>query len=228
MQPQRNIYRKNFSLIVVFMMLISVALVVAVVLAYNLNEKYVENEFASRKIDVEEQTIKPYNEFFQNKIPEITSYQGFLDSASALNYAQSVYQDYSFVKQIKFYVITISSGETADHKNHLRIAVKSVYQYLPHNGTVTGSRSRERGDDRNFELMADKFSNFIASADTSRILDQDEVYRIFYDVRPSKISYLNIPRREEIKTYKQLQENLRPGVVYKQNMMTFFAGCKSP
>ncbi len=221
MAAQKNVYRKNFLLIISFMVLITIALVVAIIVAYNLNARYVENEFASDKIEVQEQTLKQYNDFFQYKISEITSYQGFLDSASAGSYAQSVYAAYPFVKRIKFYILTISSHAEAHHKKGLQVAVKSIYQYLPHNGKVVGSKSKDRGDDRDFELMADKFSNFIDVADTSRVPSQDEQYRIFYDVKPSRINYLNIPRREDIKYYKQLKEGNHPGAVYKQNMMTF-------
>src|ERR1700734_2497592 len=97
MKRPKNIYRKNFSLIIIFLVLISVTFVIALIVSYNLNQKYIEDEFASKKIDVLEQTIKPYNALFQNKIPEITSYQGFLDSASAAKYAEAVFHDYSFV-----------------------------------------------------------------------------------------------------------------------------------
>src|SRR5271170_882880 len=103
MKSEKHIYRKNFSLIIVFLVLISVTFVIALFVSYNLNAKYVENEFASKKIDVMEQTIKPYNDLFQNKIPEITSYQGFLDSASASRYAEVVFNDYPFVKIVLFY-----------------------------------------------------------------------------------------------------------------------------
>src|ERR1700754_3938780 len=97
---QKNVYRKNFSLIIVFLILISIILVIAFITAYNLTGKYVENEFASKKIDVLEQTTKPYTDFFQNKIPEITSYQGFLDSSSAAHYATSVLNNYAFVRRV--------------------------------------------------------------------------------------------------------------------------------
>jgi len=80
-KAQKTIYRKNFSLIIIFLILITVILVLAFITAYDLTAKYVENEFSSKKIDVLEQTIKPYNDFFQNKIHEVTSYQGFLDSS---------------------------------------------------------------------------------------------------------------------------------------------------
>src|ERR1700761_9831933 len=104
-----NLYRKNFSLIIFFLVLISVTFIIALIVSYNLTAKYVENEFSSKKIDVLEQTTKPYYNLFQNKIPEITSYQGFLDSASAAKYADAVFHDYAFVKKIVFYDVLIGS-----------------------------------------------------------------------------------------------------------------------
>ena len=96
MKPHKEVYRKNFSLIIIFMVLISMTLVVALIISYNLTSNYVENEFASKKIDVLEETVKPYNDFFLNKIAEITSYQGFLNDTSAENYSSSVFDELSF------------------------------------------------------------------------------------------------------------------------------------
>jgi two-component system phosphate regulon sensor histidine kinase PhoR len=69
----------------------------------------VENEFAGKKIEVLEQTTKPYYDFFQITIPEITSYQGFLDSASAANYSDTVFRSYPFVRKVLFYDIQIGA-----------------------------------------------------------------------------------------------------------------------
>ena len=86
-----------------------------------------------KKIEVLEQTIKPYNDFFQNKIPEITSYQGFLDSASAGKYSASVFHDYPFVRKIVFYDVLIGKQNQYDRtKNNLGISVKAIYQYKHH------------------------------------------------------------------------------------------------
>ncbi|MFI5159969.1 MAG: sensor histidine kinase, partial [Sphingobacteriales bacterium] len=87
MKTQQTAYRKNFSLIIAFLVLISVTFIVALFIAYRLTANFVETEFSSKKNDVLEQTIKPYNDFFYTRIPEITFYQGYLDSASAANYS---------------------------------------------------------------------------------------------------------------------------------------------
>jgi two-component system phosphate regulon sensor histidine kinase PhoR len=102
MKAQNKIYRTNFSLITAFLVLITVTLIIAIFVSYKLTSKYVENEFASKKIEVLDQTIRPYNDFFFTKIPEITSYQGFLDSASAANYSATVFSAYPFVRKVLF------------------------------------------------------------------------------------------------------------------------------
>ncbi|MDB5060257.1 MAG: two-component sensor histidine kinase [Mucilaginibacter sp.] len=222
MKGQQNIYRKNFSLIIAFIVLITVSLIVAVIIAYNLTAKYVENEFASKKIEVLEQTIKPYNDFFQVKIPEITSYQGFLDSASAANYSLTVFRSYPFVRRVLFYDIQIGKPIVTPKKTNVdRIWVKAIYRYKSNHGSVSGLKDITTVYESDFKEMAVRLGNFIAVADTARVPTQDEVFKTFYDVKPDKISYLNIPRREDIKNYRALFNNKQSLAFYKQNMMTF-------
>ncbi|TWJ00065.1 two-component system phosphate regulon sensor histidine kinase PhoR [Mucilaginibacter frigoritolerans] len=221
MKSNKHIYRKNFSLIIVFLVLISVTFVIALFVSYNLNARYVENEFASKKIDVLEQTIKPYNDLFQNKIPEITSYQGFLDSASAARYADVVFHDYSFVKVVLFYDARIGNQrKSAINVNHLGISVNALYRFIPKDGEVSGLRILN-SDEMDFKQMALKLSRYISYSDTTRSSTQDEIYKTFYDVKPGKISYSNILRREDVKTFRELEKQGNPSSFYKQNMMTF-------
>ncbi|WP_342645798.1 HAMP domain-containing sensor histidine kinase [Mucilaginibacter sp. CSA2-8R] len=217
----KNVYRKNFSLIAAFWVLITVTLFIALIIAYNLTSRYVENEFNLRKLDVLERAIKPYNDFFQNRIPEITSYQGFLDSASAANYARSVFDDYGFVKSIRYNEITVGSKPENYAGNGMDILMKAVYEYQSFAKNIVGTRLATDVANEDFKTMAAKLNYYIVVADTSRVPSQDEIYRTFYDVQPSKISYLNIPRREEIRSYRELQKGRRTRALYKQNMMTF-------
>ena len=223
MPVHKNVYRKNLSLIIIFLVLISVTFVIALFVSYSLTAKYVENEFASKKIEVLEQTIKPYNDFFQNKIPEITSYQGFLDSASAAKYATSVFHDYKFVRKVVFYDVLIGSKTPVTiRRNNLNISVKAVYIYWHKNGKMFGARQASPADESDFKEMAVKLNNYIAFSDTSRVSTQDELFKTFWDVKPDKISYSNVLRHEDIKIYRDLQQHNSPSASYKQNMMTFF------
>jgi two-component system phosphate regulon sensor histidine kinase PhoR len=222
MKPQKSVYRKNYSLIIAFLVLISITFVIALMIAYNLTSNYVENEFATKKIDVLEKTVKPYNDFFLNKIPEITLYQGYLTSVSAADYSVSVFKAYPFVREVVFYDISIGS-KTSNSKagNNLAITINSVYEYQLHNGSVKGTRKSTDAYSADFEYMANKLSDYITYSDTSRGTNPDEIFKTYYDVKPDKISYMNILRREDVKIYRELQNHIQPGVSYKQNMMTF-------
>ena len=222
MPVHKNAYRKSFLLIIIFLVLISVTFVVALFVSYNLTAKYVENEFGSKKIEVLEQTIKPYNDFFSNKIPEITSYQGFLDSASAAKYAASVFHDYAFVRSIVFYDVLIGSkAPITIRRNNLDISVRSIYEYWYKRGKVFGAKRISPSDESDFKEMAVKLNNYIAFSDTSRVSSQDELFKTFWDVKPNKITYTNILRREDIRIYRDLQQRNAAKASYKQNMMTF-------
>jgi two-component system phosphate regulon sensor histidine kinase PhoR len=222
MKPQNSVFRKNFSLIIVFFALISVSLVIGLFISYNLTSKYVENEFSSKKGDVLEETIKPYTDFFTNRIPEITSYQGYLTNSSAASFSDSVFRDYPFVRMIDFYEIAISSKLAhGGYGNNLNIALRAVYQYRLKCYKINAAQLHSNATQQDFNDMAGKLNDYIASADTSRSSSPDEIFKTFWDVKANKISYMNILRRQDVKIYRDMQDHYEPGIVYQQNMMTF-------
>jgi len=130
MTAPKNVYRKNFSLITAFLILISVIFVIALIVGYSFTSKNVVSEFSSQKDDVLAETINPYNDFFNNKIPEITNFQGLADSASARGYANEVFHNYPFVKTVVFYRILIGTpADKKDQKNKLGITDTATYQF---------------------------------------------------------------------------------------------------
>jgi two-component system phosphate regulon sensor histidine kinase PhoR len=223
MKGPNTVYRKNFSLIVAFLILVSVTLVIGLVVAYKLTAQNVENDFASKKNNVVDQTIGPYKDFFSNKIPEITSYSGLLDSASAANYADTVFHNFHFVTKIVFYQIRVSNQvHNGGIKNNLGITAKAIYQYGPNKGKVKGRKNENEINENDFRQMADKLTDYITLYDTSRGPSQDALFETFYSIRPGKISFINIPNNEDLKAYHDLQKGGHTGAFYKQNMMTFY------
>src|ERR1051325_1322294 len=100
MKKEKPAYRKNLALIITLIILISLSLIVALGISYRLTFKNIENEFSSKKIDVFEETVKPYNQLFLDKIPEISYYQGYLDSVLASKYIYTVLKKYQFVDKV--------------------------------------------------------------------------------------------------------------------------------
>ena len=96
------------------MVLISVSLILALILSYSLTKKYIQDEFSALKIEVLDQTIEPYNQLFQNEIPEISYYQGFLDSVSASKYVETIFKKYPFVENIQFFDSEVSNHPVND------------------------------------------------------------------------------------------------------------------
>jgi len=233
MKEYQQNYRKNFSLIITFLILITASMAVAFYLAYNLTTKYVENEFVSQKIEVLEETVKPYNNFFQKKIPEISFYQGYLDSAQAVKYVDTIFRKFKFVEKIVFYDAGISNHKIPDgvKVNNFAMAPKSVYQFARdiHKDSVllfkdnqpSSSFSLKTGDE--FNKMAIKFTGFIESSDTTKTLSDDDRFNIFYTITSNKITFMNIPRREELKMYKDIMtKELPSSPVYEIDMLTFY------
>ena len=233
MKQYEQIYRKNFSLIITFLILITAFMAVAFYLAYNLTSKYVENEFASQKINVLEETVRPYNNFFQNKIPEISFYQGYLDSAQVVNYVDTIFRKFRFVERVVFYDAGISNHKIPDgiRVNNFAIGPKSVYQFGPNipkdsivlfkDNRINSMFSLKIGDE--FNKMAIKFSGFIEAVDTTQALRDDDRFNVFYSIMSNRITYMNIPRREELKIYKDLMtKELPPSPVYELDMLTFY------
>jgi two-component system phosphate regulon sensor histidine kinase PhoR len=222
-------YRKNFSLIITFIILMSVLFLLSLALAYRFSTKFIENEFVSEKVNVLEQTIKPYNDFFQKKLPEVSYYNGYLDSTTASNFVDTVLLEYPFVSKVIFYDSEVRNTPVSDGLNTGKFSFgpKSIYQFgttVPADSIALFSRENTRnfivGDD--FNTVALKLVSFIESLDTSRLPTQDELFSNFSNVRSSKITYLNIPRVEDLKIYKSMMRKaLKSLPVYQQDMMSF-------
>ncbi|WP_214072135.1 HAMP domain-containing sensor histidine kinase [Mucilaginibacter sp. dw_454] len=221
MTVQKTVFRKNFSLIIAFLVLVSATLIVGLIVAYQLTAKNVENEFESKKTNVADQTIGPYIDLYKNKIFEINLYSGLLDSASAGNYADSVFHTYPFVNKLVFFQIVVDSHGHL-FGNNLRITPKSVFEYRPHQKKFKESRIDDEANVNDFRQMSDKLNAYIARYDTLKGPGTDQ-QAPFYNTRPGKVSFLNIPSNSDLKAYHDLQKGAGDSqAFYKQNMMTFY------
>jgi len=222
-------YRKNFSLILTFISLMLVLFGLSLLLAYRFSTKFIENEFVSEKVNVLEQSVKPYNDFFQKKLPEVSYYNGYLDSATASRFVDTVLIEYPFVSKVIFYDSEVRNTPVNDGLNTGKFSFgpKSIYQFgslVPLDSvelfTIENTRNFVVGDD--FNTLALKLASYIATLDTAATPSQDELFSNFSNVRSNKITYLNIPRIEDLKAYKRMmRKELEPQPVYQQDMLSF-------
>lgn len=236
MKNSRNPYRKNYLLILAFATVLTVSLVVAVLLAINFTRSNVESEFSSRKGEVLEHNLLDFNDFFQNKIPEISFYQGYLDSTTASTLADTILTNYPFVERILFYDLLLNNHMATQYgytSNNLVIYPIGIFDFSLKESGESLQDSRQLFDHQrrrhasflldDFNHMAAKFANFIEQVDTTKIEFSEVAFQVFYSVYPGKISYLNMPRKDDLRVYKDLMEdNFAHASSYEHDMLTFF------
>src|SRR5690606_25339742 len=236
MKRQKSAVYKNRLLVIAFLILITASYVIALFLGYKFTRNFVENDFNTKKVEVFDQSLSAYNDFFQNRIGEVSYYQGYLDSISGRKYADSIISHYPFVERIVFADVQISNHYLnhgfAIHK--LYMSPKAIYQYgenvprdsiLLYKAGVDSSLSLSTADE--FNNMAVKFVSFIESSDSSRVLSGSEIFNSFYSVNSAKISYMTIPRRDEINTFKMfMKSSLKDSSIYEFDVLTFFLNPK--
>ncbi|QXU40760.1 sensor histidine kinase KdpD [Pedobacter sp. D749] len=228
---KKSSYRKNFSLGVTFIVLISILFILSLFLAFNYSKKSIENDFVSEKVNVLEQSIKPYNDFFQNKMPEISYYNGYLDSSTAAKFVDTVMLKYPFISKVTFYDTEVKNIPVKDgiNANHLGIGPKAIFQFgkgvKPDSVKLYSeddTRSFNVGSD--FNAIAIKLATFVEDLDTVSVPTQEELFTNFSIVNSNenKITYLNIPRREDLRVYKEMiRRKLNPAPVYQQDVLVF-------
>ncbi|MGV3508090.1 MAG: sensor histidine kinase [Sphingobacteriaceae bacterium] len=197
---------------------------------YNLTQKYVENEFNTQKISVLEETIKPYNEFFLNNVPEISFYQGYLDSTSVVKYADTILDKYPFVNRVIFFDTQVSNHRqrNAFRFKHLSIYPKAVYllgRDVPADSAILYNGSPVRPvfkQIEEFNKMAVKFTSFLESVDTTKSISGNDFFDTFYNISHNRITFMNIPREEELRIFINLMsERRKVSAVYEQDILSF-------
>jgi len=223
-------YRKNFSLIVTFIVLISVVFILSLFLAYNFSKKNIENDFVSAKANVLEASIKPYNDFFFNKLQEISFYNGYLDSATAAKFVDTILMEYPFVAKVTFYDTEVKNERYEGYRVNVgdfAIGIKNVYHF----GKTVPQDSIKSSEDNNtrktipsgdFSTLSLKFITFIQKLDTTKVPSQEDLFGNFTNVQANHIDYFNIPSFELLKTYKRMVATKLPSnPIYQLDMFSF-------
>ena len=222
-------YRKNFGLLLAFLVFVTLLFVVSAFFARVMTKNFVETEFNNKKVEVFDESIKAFNEFFNDKVPEISYYQGFMDSVQAAEYATSILRKYPFVANVNFFDVNFTNLDSIGQGirfNKLLIVSKNAFHYKLNNDNkfisskFSSKDFREYSED--FNNMMLKFGGYLDQSNDSLKLTDNDIYKIFYAIKPGSITYLNIPRMSDIAAYRALmhQENL-PKSNYEQDLFIF-------
>lgn len=232
MKRLKFVISKNLLLIITFLVLITVFYILALILGYSFTRNYVDNDFNMKKIEVFDQSLSAYNDFFQNRISEISYYQGYLDSLSGKKYADSIIENYPIVKRILFADTQISNHSLSYGfaVHGLFISPKAIYQFdgKPNQDSILLYKANTNdalslNNIGEFNNMAVRFASFIEATDSSKILNINDIFNTFYWINSAKISYMTIPRRDEIKTFKNfMQKEGADSSIYEFDILTFF------
>lgn len=222
-------YQKNIGLLIAFLVVVTVLFVVAVGLARSTVANHVESEFYNRKVDVFDESLKPFNDFLYNTVPEVSYYQGFLDSVQARQFANTVLRRNPFVEKVVFFDVSVTNSveETGGFRSrNLLFHPKSIIGFrldVQHRLVVSSHTHEETPPFRDdFNTMGLKVFSYLDNVDESTTLTEEEIYRVFYTLSPGRISYLNIPRITDLLVYKTLQINEDlPDSFFEQDMFVF-------
>ncbi|SMO38616.1 sensor histidine kinase [Solitalea koreensis] len=232
-ESPKSIYRKNLPLISSFVILVTLTLVIGLLLGYKFTQKFVEGQFDGDKAKVLDKTIENYNDLVNNRIPQISLFQGYLDSVSVEKIVYSRLRSFPFINSIVFYDTEISNHPLgpltiALRKDRFSAECKGIYKYgkgkppevLYKKGRLNNYPSNIEGD---FNAAMLKFASYVEGSDTTRVPDNNEIFKTFYTISDNKISYLNVPRREEIRVYKDfILDSKQPlSSVYEHDLLTF-------
>ncbi|MBD1425114.1 sensor histidine kinase [Sphingobacterium arenae] len=222
-------YRKNFGLLIAFVILVTILFGVAMLAARSMIANFIETEFNNRKVEVFDRSVQPFHEFFNDKIPEISYYQGYLDSVKAASYVNDVIRKYPFVDRVLFYDIVITNSDSIDlgiKYNHLLLYPKNITSFhLDKENRFIAQRpenTQTRAFIDDFNTMVLKFVGFLDRVNESTSMSDDDIYRVFYTLNPGKVTYMNIPRISDLLVYKHMM--LAPDtniVAYDQDMFMF-------
>lgn len=223
-------YRKNFLLVIAFLGLISVLLILSLMLTFDFSTKKIENDFVSAKTNVLEESVKPYNNFFLNKLPEVSYYNGYLDSASASKFVDTILSRFAFVRRVTFYDVEIRNSRVERNGlnvGYFSVGIKGLYHFgepksKEENPSLAQTGQIQSGTTENFNELALKLYTFVSHIDTAKVPSQETLFSNFSNIKTNRVDYFNIPRFEDLKVYKQMiTERLPTAPVYQQDMLSF-------
>lgn len=194
-----------YLVVIVFMFIFSSYFV------YKFSKKQVEDSFLINKNIVAESLTQKYSQFINTKLPIISLYNGYLDSTSIQDFVNSTFKEYDFVKKIVFYDTYFTFPKNKENSKNLdkfKFNAKQVLEFERQADGKVKTKSIELNDSlaykKDFEQMSLKFNLFVEQVDSHKFYNSEAISNNFFSNTGSKITYMNIPRTEDIQIYKDI------------------------
>ncbi len=231
--PKSNpAYRKSYRLITIFIVLVSLSLTIALFAVYRNTQRSVLNQFKLNKSEVLDSTIRNYNRLIEDSIPLISYYKGYLDSSSFFPLARRYFKTFDFIDKIVFYNMQISNRRKVKglHLQNLTFSLHDVIEYKRGfaRGGISLYHQRSENETPPYKLLARcseqvyNYVDVINDFDTTRSLQSKDLLRYFYKVSDLRISYMNVPGKEEIRKYRELMVRHHALSEYSEQDLVFF------
>lgn len=222
-------YRKNLGLLMAFSLLVTTLFVISAYFARIMTRNFVEAEFNNKKAEVFDETIRPFNEFFSERVPEISYYQGYIDSVQAQTLANEYLRRYPFIGKVTFYDVLISNRDTVGEgirAKSLSILMRSKIHYSLNQDyrlvVDNQSQGKRSGISEDFNNTMLKLLSFLDRSDEPTDVTDVNFYSLFYSIQPGKISYLNIPRTSDLMAYRlMMNQATLPVAAYDHDLFVF-------
>lgn len=222
-------YRKNFGLLIAFFVLVTVLFVASAFFARTMTWNFVETEFNNKKVEVYDESIKKYTSFLTQKVPEVSYFQGYMDSVQASKFSSEVLRSFPFIDEVRFFDVVLTNEDSIAKGvkfNNLSIYFRSsnLYALDSKNRLQIWSPTADsyRTITTEFNNMVLKLVNFIDFVSDSTRLTDNDIFKTFYALQPSMISYLNIPRISDIIHYKTMMSDVnQPKISFEQDFFVF-------
>ncbi len=194
--------------------------------------KMVMNRFELGKSQIWNQTTLGYNHLLFDFIPTLSFYQGALDSASFKPIAEQYLASFPFINFIELYNLKVNnslgSGDLAFKQLNFKIlsvfgfsrSLRPTSNHFENNPAKLGSESPEILSDCTEPLL--KYSSLISKFDLMQYYHEKELFQYFYRISDQQITYINIPRTEELFVFQDMMMNrLKTLFQAKQNFFVF-------
>ena len=231
--PYQPGYRGNFVLILILLIISGIIPIGFLYFGVRSARGTEINDFRLGKSEVWDQATRAYNRLLFDSIPSISLYKGTLDSASFYPIASRYLSVFPFLKKLDLYNLMVSNEGRKGS-----ISFKNLY-FLPIS-YADYSRNDKRGSNTLKVLKSDsnlvgsefitdgfgplmRFSNRVSVYDSTRNYSDNEVFQTFYQISDLKITYLSIPRVQELSLFQNMMNNPHYPLSSKsrQNLVVF-------